>query len=121
MLLGLVALAPGCSFVFVDAPPRHAPSFETPPREKVCTESRVAPIADSVIAALEAVRAAVALASSAETYQKAGLSRSWEAGLGIGFSALFLSSALYGFVETHECARYYRSPSLVSRADTARH
>lgn len=107
----------GCSFVFVDGPPNHPPTyFDAAPREKACTTSRLAPIIDSSLAALELARAGVALASSEESYRKAGFSRSWEIGLGAGFAALFLSSALYGFVQTHECARYYRSAGLVAAA-----
>lgn len=106
--------ASGCSFTFVDGPPRHAPAYVSAPREVPCTESRLAPILDTTAAALEGLRAAVALASSKQAYERVGLDRSWEAGLGIGFAALFASSAVYGFVMTHECSRYYRNLDIVS-------
>ncbi|MGC4093888.1 MAG: hypothetical protein QM756_39480 [Polyangiaceae bacterium] len=110
----------GCSFVFVDGPPQHAPAYAgSAPREKLCTTSRLAPIVDTTLGALEMARAGVALASSAETYRKAGFDRSWELGLGLGFAALFWSSAVYGFVQTHECERYYRDVSLLARSARA--
>lgn len=117
LLIGSVALfVSACSFTFVDGPPRHAPAYVSAPREVPCTQSRLAPILDTTGAALELTRAAVALASSRSAYEKYGLDRSWEAGLGIAFAALFASSAVYGFVVTHECARYYRNLSIVSLA-----
>lgn len=114
LLLLTPLLASACSFTFVDGPPRHAPAYVSAPREVPCTVSRLAPILDTTGAALEVTRAAVALASSRAAYEKWGLDRSWEAGLGIAFAALFASSAVYGFVMTHECERYYRNLNIVS-------
>jgi hypothetical protein len=90
----------GCSFIFVRGPPSE------PKHRRVidCTTSQVAPILDSVFGGLEGVRIGIAAAASDSAYQNALISRDADIGLGIGFAALFVGSAVYGFVETGRCS-----------------
>src|SRR6478736_3552131 len=108
---------PGCSFLFTTAPKGPAPSTEQAqyaPHE--CTTSKAAPIVDTVIAGLEAVRTGYAVAAPDSVYEGAPISRGVDIGFGLGFLALFGASAIYGYYVTGECSklhqdhRYYGPP-----------
>ncbi|MCC6215357.1 MAG: hypothetical protein IT376_10840 [Polyangiaceae bacterium] len=100
MLLALTG-AQGCSFIFVRGAPEGAAQY--PPTVPVeCTESRWAPIVDTVLASvtgLITIGAAVAPESAFDD----GASRSvLVAGYGLN-TLLHGSSAWYGYSETAEC------------------
>src|SRR5262245_4136224 len=95
----LVASSPGCSFIFVEAPP---------PREQrahgvYCTTSQLAPGLDVAVAGLQLVRVVLALLASDSDYANSPVGRDADIAFGTGMLALFTSSAAYGIVETGEC------------------
>ena len=95
-LVALVALAvtsSGCSFIFVKAPPPFAK----------CTGSPLAPVVDTLAGSLEAVRTGIALGATDDSYKGAPISRGADIGIGVGLTALFVSSAAYGYVVTKKC------------------
>jgi hypothetical protein len=100
---GVLALAcSSCSFIFV-RPPHHAEDQFTEASGGRCTSSKVAPAVDGVIAGLESARTGLALSADSSAYQNSTLSRNADIGLGVGFTALFLASSIYGFYETGQC------------------
>jgi len=111
-LVAACALATqGCSFVFVRPPP-DSPVAGGPPR---CTESRAAPIADTVLAgaalALFAPSLGAALSCSPNCAENAGPALSILSGAVLLATA---GSAIYGFHETNRCAEARASWSEVN-------
>lgn len=91
--------ASGCSLIFVKGPPEH-PVTNRPPN---CTHSPLAPILDLVGGGLEVTRTAIAIQADDAKYEGASISRGADIGLGVGFSALFIGSAVYGLATTSAC------------------
>lgn len=96
----------GCSFIFVRTPPsdgRITPRV----RSTDCTSSKIAPGFDTAFGALQLVRTGLAASAPDSTYENpnAPLSREADIALGVSFAALFVSSAVYGFVNTSRCSR----------------
>ena len=103
-LLGSVLLVPtvtGCSYIFVSTP--STPSGGGMERANDCTSSKVAPVLDTVFGTLEVARTAVAVGNDDGDYVDQPLSREADIGFGVGFTALFLSSAVYGYYFTSRC------------------
>lgn len=110
LLIGVsTCLSSGCSLLFVKAPPAAVPQLDAAPTED-CTSSRAAPILDTIFAGLEAARTGVALAVDDSVYDSPNqpLSRGADVALGVGFTALFLGSAIYGYLTTARCDRAQR-------------
>ena len=98
----LILSCSGCSFLFVKGKPANTEAF--PPSEAVeCTTSKAAPVLDTVFAGLELARTGYAVSLDDSKYRGQTLSRGADIGLGIGFAALFVSSAIYGYVKTGDC------------------
>jgi hypothetical protein len=92
----------GCSFLFTTKAPDHPERI--PPAVPIqCTTTRAAPIVDTVIAGLEVVRTAIAVSAKDSDYTGSTLDRSTDIGLGVGFTALFAASAIYGYAVTSGC------------------
>jgi hypothetical protein len=103
LLPGILALAcSSCSFIFV-RPPHHSDDRFPEVSSGRCTSSKVAPAVDGVIAALEGTRTTLALSADSSAYQNSSISRNADVGFGLGFTALFLASSIYGFYETDQC------------------
>jgi hypothetical protein len=111
--LTLAFASSGCSLIFVKPPPR-APLRPVDGSPTACTSSKLAPVLDTLGAGLEGVRIAYAATAPDSVYAdpKQPLSRAADIGLGVGFAALFVGSAIYGYGNTARCARL--------KADTAR-
>lgn len=92
----------GCSFIFVESPPSDVEQYRVDAPIS-CTSGRVAPILDSIAAVFQVVRTAIALGTHPNDYGDAPISRGADIGFGLGFTALFATSAVYGFVTTGEC------------------
>jgi hypothetical protein len=107
-LLGLVLalVSTGCSFIFVRPPPR-GPVRLIAGAVQDCTSSKVAPIFDTLGVVAEGARIGYAATAPNKVYDDPNqpLSREADIGLGIGFAALFLGSAIYGYSNTSRCAR----------------
>lgn len=104
-----LALAPGCSFLTV----RGAPSSDPGVRPVDCTQSRFAPIVDTVPAVILLGIAAAALADTASK----GEGEEGEALAGglvvivFGLPGLpFAASAFYGYRKTGRCREMNRRP-----------
>jgi len=95
-----VALLQGCSWLFVDAPPAH----RAPAGQVACTRSKAAPVIDTVVAAVQVGRTVFAIAQSEADYRDFPISRGADIGLGVGLTALFTASAVYGYATTSACA-----------------
>lgn len=105
MCLALACAAPGlggCSFLFSSAPPAGAERL-TPDSKVDCSTSKAPPIADSVIAGLQAVRTGLAVAAEDRVYRDSPISREADIGIGLGLTALFLGSAIYGYSASSRC------------------
>ena len=102
LLVAITGALPGCSFLFVSPPPKGAGEFASFEPVK-CTTSKAAPVVDTVIAGLEAVRTGIALAASDSDYNGVPISRGTDIGLGLGLFALYGASAAYGYVVTGNC------------------
>jgi hypothetical protein len=86
----------------------RAPGWLSPRRARRILQARpgsskVAPAVDGVIAGFEAVRTGLALSADSSAYQNSPISRNADIGFGLGFTALFLASSIYGFYETDQC------------------
>jgi len=102
----LLSSSSGCSFIFVRTPPNDG-RIATRVRSGDCTSSKLAPGFDTAFGALELVRTGMAASASNSVYDRpdAPLSREADIALGASFTALFLGSAIYGFVNTSRCSR----------------
>jgi hypothetical protein len=102
-VLAISLYCSGCSLLFVTAPPKPPPVEPSARAEVSCTSGKAAPVLDTVFATLEVARTALAAAAPDSTYQNAPISRGADIALGLGFTALFLGSAVYGFTQTSQC------------------
>jgi hypothetical protein len=105
-VMALLAASPGCSFIFVH-PPRSTGRVTQHTSSGGCTKSKLAPAVDTAVGAFQVVRTGMALAADDSVYQDPNqpLSREVDITLGVGLTALFVGSAIYGFVNTSECKR----------------
>jgi hypothetical protein len=105
LLAGVVATSvtsAGCSFLFTTKTPDN-PERIPPTTPLQCTTTRAAPIVDTVIAGLEGVRTVIALNAKESDYTGSTLNRSSDIGFGVGLTALFAASAIYGYAVTGGC------------------
>jgi hypothetical protein len=106
LLASLAATASGCSFVAVRRPPKPPPDAALE-----CTESRAAPVADTVGAALTAfvglVAYPVCLGTVSAATQAAPGDRECApvAVAAAAVTATYVASAIYGYRSTGECRR----------------
>lgn len=105
--LALALSSTGCSLLFVNT--------AAPPAPRDCTSSRLAPVVDSVLAGYQTLRTGAALSADDELYKRYGVPREADVAVGATLTALFLGSAVYGYIKTAECGRLRRS--YVSPAD----
>ena len=108
VLAALFALSStGCSLLFVNERPSPRPGSLAPAAAK-CTSSQVAPVLDTIFTGLEATRTVYAASADDSVYKNPNqpLSRGTDVALGLGFTALFLGSSLYGYVATRNCRKY---------------
>jgi len=100
----MVVWLSGCSFAFVSGPPPHheeLPAFD-------CTESRVAPVLDTVFAALQVANLAVAASSTDQQWSDTfngnpPINRGTAVPLYIALAAVGSFSAYYGYSKTGDC------------------
>lgn len=100
----VLALVSGCSFVFVSGPP---PQHEQLPYFS-CTESRVAPVLDTIFAVLQGANFILATSSSDEQWADnfngdPPISRSASIPLYAVATLLAVGGAYYGYTRTAEC------------------
>ncbi len=99
----MVFACSGCSFLFTTKAPSQPERL--PPNERIeCTSSKAAPIIDTIVGGLEVVRTGVALGADDSDYRNVAISREADIALGVAFSALFISSAAYGYTVTSRCS-----------------
>lgn len=113
LLASMAVSSAGCSLIFVKPPPRvDAGTIDTGTRR--CTTSKVAPVLDTLFTGLEGARIVYAATASDSVYKDSQpFGRSTDIALGAAFAALFLSSAIYGYVSTAKCSALKQEPSLV--------
>jgi hypothetical protein len=117
-LAALFALSStGCSLLFVNERPSPR-SGTIGPRAGKCTSSQVAPVLDTIFTGLEATRVVYAASADDSVYRNPNqpLSRGADLALGLGFTALFLGSSIYGYVATGNCRKHERNSD-----DTSEH
>lgn len=109
--MSLVVSSTGCSFIFVKPPPSPEPGTTSAGPGR-CTSSKVAPVLDTLFTGLEGARIVYAATAADSVYSdpKQPLSRGTDIALGVGFAALFLSSAVYGYINTAECSERRKGP-----------
>lgn len=100
----------GCSLIFVTPPPKHVQLPEPHPHVD-CTSGRAAPIIDGLIAGYQLFRTAYAAQASKLDYAGSPIDRETDMLLGLGFSALFIGSTIYGTVNTSRCKRLKEGPA----------
>jgi hypothetical protein len=100
VMVALCSSTSGCSFIFVSPPDERIRSAH-----QDCTRSRIAPGFDTAFATLQVIRTGIALSAADSVYENPDqpLSRGADVGLGLGLTALFVGSAVYGFANTSSC------------------
>ena len=94
----------GCSFVFSSGPSSDA--VRSPLSAPVdCSTSKVPPVLDTIITGFQVARTGLAASAEDKVYRDSSLSREADIGIGIGLTALFLGSAIYGYHATSMCTK----------------
>lgn len=107
--LALALACSGCSFCFVTPPPiPHKQPVARP--EANCSTSVAAPVIDGLITGYQVFRTGYALQASDRDYNAVPISREADMAIGIGMSALFLASTIYGGVNVAACKRLKHGP-----------
>jgi hypothetical protein len=104
MVVAVVVVLSGCSFMFVSGPPpnhEQLPSFS-------CSESRAAPVVDTILAALQVLNLATAAGNTDEEWNNRfngnpPISRDTAVPLYVATTVLTTVSAYYGYKNTGEC------------------
>jgi len=91
--------ASGCSALFVRPLPEN---YQHMARVR-CTRNTTAPVIDTLVAGLEAIRTAYAFGLSESDYNGMPLTRSTDILVGASFVAVYGASAAYGFYATNKC------------------
>ncbi len=120
--VGVPIFGGGCSLVFV-RPPKKEESGRS--EAAACTSNRTAPALDVVLSSLQAIRTVFALGLSDKDYQGMALTRDSDIALGLVFTTLFATSAVYGFTTTGTCREitgravnpYQRAPTRTTRGE----
>jgi hypothetical protein len=92
----------GCSFLFTTKAPAE-PERLPPDAPLQCTSERVAPILDTVFAALGVLRTGIAVSAHKNDYDDTPLSKGADVGISVGLTTLLTASAVYGFGVTSRC------------------
>jgi hypothetical protein len=95
----LAVLLSSCSLVFVQRPEKEGGSY----RAAGCTQSRVAPILDTVFTTFQLARMGYAWGSKDQDYEGRPFSRTTDIELAAGSAVLGAISAIYGFVSVDDC------------------
>ena len=109
VIVGILACAlalsdAGCSFIFVEPPPKQP----VPAQSLDCTTNSVAPIADSVLAALGGLFTLAVTSICIDTCgENQNLKR---AALALPFFVLPVGSAIYGYSKVGSCRDAHRGP-----------
>ena len=106
MCLALACAAPalgGCSFVFSEGPPASTGSSMARTAGD-CSTSKVPPVLDTIFTGLQVARTGLALAADERAYKGSPLSQEADIGIGLGLTALFLGSAIYGYSASSSCS-----------------
>jgi hypothetical protein len=96
---GLLAVVPGCAFIFSEGPP--APERQAAVTYFDCSGSYAPPIVDTLFALLGLSTAAMASARQSND----GNSNTGTVAVDAGFAALFTASAIYGYNAIAHCHR----------------
>jgi hypothetical protein len=107
--LALALASSGCSFCFVTPPPAQYKQAVARP-EADCSTSVAAPVIDGVIAGYQVFRTGYALQASDRDYNDVPISRGADIAIGLGMTALFLASTIYGGVNVSACKRLKNGP-----------
>jgi hypothetical protein len=75
-----------------------------------CSSSYAAPIVDSVLAGYELFGVGYAATLDDDDYARYPISRKTDMAIGAGFAALFVGSAVYGYVNAAHCRRVRSGP-----------
>jgi hypothetical protein len=109
VVVALGLASSGCSFCFVTPPPvRHSQPVARP--EADCSTSVAAPVIDGLITGYQVFRTGYAFQASDSDYRGAPISRGADIGIGLGMTALFLASTIYGGVNVAHCKRLKNGP-----------
>jgi hypothetical protein len=96
----------GCSLLFTKKAPANTESLPLTMPVK-CTSSVVAPVVDSFIGGYQLFRTGMAISSDDSAYgANAPITREADIGIGVTLAALFVTSAVYGYVVTNECRTF---------------
>jgi hypothetical protein len=101
LVCACLVFSPACSWLFVKGPPPERVDLKY---FGDCSSSKAAPVVDTVVAGLETVRTVYALSAENSAYDHLPISRGADIALGLGLTALFTASAVYGYGATSECA-----------------
>ena len=93
----------GCSLLFTKKAPDSIENVPVTAPVR-CTSSVWAPVIDSLVGSFQVVRTGMAISNDESDYPaNATLTREADIALGASLAAVFLSSAVYGYVVTDEC------------------
>lgn len=113
----VLVACPGCSLIFVKGPPEQPE--KVPANVPIdCTSSRFAPVLDSLVGGYQVFRTGFALTAPDSAYSGSALNRPADIAIGLGLTALFVGSAVYGYSNTSKCdaANEIRSKQVIMPA-----
>ncbi len=103
------SLVSGCSVTLMTPAPADAARGQARPHVD-CTSSYVAPIVDSVLGTYQLLGVGYAATRDDSDYARYPISRRADMAVGAGFAALFVGSAVYGYVTAARCRRVKQGP-----------
>lgn len=103
-------LCGGCSATFLTPPPA-AVSPGMPRPHVDCTRSYLLPILDTALAAYQLAGVGYVATLDDERFRNYPISRQADMALGAAFAAVFVGSAVYGYVSASRCRRIHDGPS----------
>ena len=92
------ALSSGCSLFLV-----HGPTEVAPGRYTACTTNHAAPVVDTLVAVLQVGRTLIAVDKDNQDYAGMALNRDADMLIGVGLTAAFAASAIYGYTTVARC------------------
>jgi hypothetical protein len=110
LCMGLACATPalgGCSLMLTSGPPSTVQQSASDEPIK-CSTSKLPPILDTVFAAGQLGRIALAAAADERDYRKSPISQEADILLGVVFGGLFIVSAVHGYSATSDCSEARR-------------